>query len=91
MTMYSAENQGSGQLPYEAEPDWLTILRKRGLDAAGNLQLPKLEKTNLQRWPLQQQGICRMPELAMSLDELPKSIKNGCIRTICWYSGIQAH
>ncbi|RAR38522.1 Fe-S cluster assembly protein SufD [Paenibacillus sp. MDMC362] len=75
MTMYSAENQGSGQLPYEAEPDWLTILRKRGLDAAGNLQLPKLEKTNLQRWPLQQQGICRMPELAMSLDELPKSIK----------------
>ncbi|GIO99800.1 Fe-S cluster assembly protein SufD [Paenibacillus lautus] len=75
MTMNSAENQLSGQLQYEAEPDWLTMLRKRGLDAVSTLQLPKLEKTNLQRWPLQQQGIYRKPEPVMSLDELPESIR----------------
>lgn len=75
MTMNNAENRVSGQLQYEAEPDWLTMLRKRGLNAVSTLQLPKLEKTNLQRWPLRQQGICRKPELVMSLDELPESIR----------------
>ncbi|MFB5673402.1 Fe-S cluster assembly protein SufD [Paenibacillus terreus] len=75
MTMNSAENRGLGQLQYEAEPAWLTVLRKRGLDAADTLQLPKLEKTNLQRWPLQQQGVHRKPELVSSLDELPDSIR----------------
>lgn len=75
MTMNSAENQVSGQLQYEAEPDWLDKLRKRGLDAVSTLQLPKLEKTNLQRWPLQQLGICRKPEQVRSFDELPESIR----------------
>ncbi|MBU5445019.1 Fe-S cluster assembly protein SufD [Paenibacillus sp. MSJ-34] len=75
MTMNSAENRGPEQLRYEAEPDWLTELRKRGLDAARTLQLPKLDKTKLQRWPLGQQGVCRKPEPASSLDELPDSIR----------------
>ncbi|MFC9774182.1 Fe-S cluster assembly protein SufD [Paenibacillus chitinolyticus] len=75
MTMNRAENRISGQLQYKAEPDWLTGLRKNGLNAVSSLQLPKLEKTNLQRWPLRQQGICRKPELMMSLDELPQSLR----------------
>ncbi|WP_372007109.1 Fe-S cluster assembly protein SufD [Paenibacillus chitinolyticus] len=75
MTMNRAENRVSGQLHYEAEPDWLTRLRKKGLNALSSLQLPKLEKTNLRRWPLRQQGICRKPELMMSLDELPQSLR----------------
>lgn len=75
MTMNSAENRASGQFHYEADPDWLTMLRKRGLDAISTLQLPRLEKTNLQRWPLPQQGIYRKPELLISLEELPESIR----------------
>jgi Fe-S cluster assembly protein SufD len=75
MTINNAENRGPEQLQHEAEPDWLTVLRKRGLDAAGTLQLPKLEKTNLQRWPLRQQGVYHKPELVSSLDKLPASIR----------------
>lgn len=75
MTTNRAEDRTWEQGHYEAEPNWLTLQRERGLQAAATLQLPKLEKTNLARWPLRQPGVCRHPVPVSSIDELPDSVR----------------
>ena len=38
------------------EPAWLTELRLEALDLAGTLDLPKLEKTRIDRWNIDSYG-----------------------------------
>ncbi len=57
------------------EPQWLTDLRLEALDQAGELEWPKLEKTNLSRWELQAYGDYKAEVKAVSIDALPESVK----------------
>lgn len=52
------------------EPAWLTESRIKGITLAGELQLPKLEKTKLERWDLQNYGNLHQTALTQ-LTEIP--------------------
>ncbi|MFE4570017.1 Fe-S cluster assembly protein SufD [Paenibacillus chitinolyticus] len=57
------------------EPEWLTDLRVQAANLAGSLELPKLEKTRLDRWDLSSFGTYREPQALASVNELPEQVK----------------
>ncbi|MDO7908486.1 Fe-S cluster assembly protein SufD [Paenibacillus sp. JX-17] len=56
------------------EPAWLTELRLKALELAGQLELPQFEKTKIDRWDLSQYGAYQAEEALASLDEAPAAI-----------------
>jgi Fe-S cluster assembly protein SufD len=54
------------------EPAWLVELRLKALELAGLLDLPKLEKMNIERWNIDAYGEYIASERVSSLDELPQ-------------------
>jgi Fe-S cluster assembly protein SufD len=57
------------------EPEWMTNLRVGALDLAGSLELPKLEKTRIDRWNLRSYGSYKAEAALASLEELPEAAK----------------
>ncbi|PZE21437.1 Fe-S cluster assembly protein SufD [Paenibacillus xerothermodurans] len=57
------------------EPEWMTNLRVEALELAGSLELPKLEKTRIDRWNLSSYGQHKVEAALSSLEELPESAK----------------
>lgn len=57
------------------EPLWLTELRLQALELAGSLELPKLEKTRIDRWQLDSYGTYKSPVPLHKLEQLPESVK----------------
>lgn len=57
------------------EPAWLAELRSQALDMAGTLELPKFEKTRIDRWNIDQYGEYKQVDAVHSLDHLPKEIQ----------------
>lgn len=53
----------------DQEPEWVTVLREQGFRLAEELPLPKLEKTNIERWNLGTFGEIRRPEQRDSLKD----------------------
>lgn len=58
------------------EPEWMTRLREQALELAGSLELPKLEKTRIDRWNLQSYGTYKPAAALQSLDQLPEAAKS---------------
>ncbi|CAM3446399.1 Fe-S cluster assembly protein SufD [Marinicrinis lubricantis] len=54
------------------EPQWLTELRLSALDKAGQLELPKLEKTRLDRWKMDGYGEYKPAAAISQVNELPE-------------------
>jgi len=54
------------------EPEWMTSLRTEGLKLAESLELPKLEKTRIDRWSVSSYGTYKAQAPLASLDELPE-------------------
>lgn len=57
------------------EPEWMTGLRAEALELAGSLELPKLEKTRIDRWRLDAYGQYKAAVPLASLEELPEAAK----------------
>lgn len=58
------------------EPEWMTSLRLKGLELAETLELPKLEKTRIDRWDLSAHGSYVKPEPIASIGDLPETAKS---------------
>ncbi|MFD0692522.1 Fe-S cluster assembly protein SufD [Paenibacillus sp. GCM10027628] len=57
------------------EPEWMTSLRTEGLKLAESLELPKLEKTRIDRWSISSYGSYKAQAPLASLDELPEAAR----------------
>ena len=57
------------------EPAWLTELRLEALELAGQLELPRLEKTRIDRWNTQTYGAYQATTVIDSLENLPASVQ----------------
>ncbi|OAB34356.1 Fe-S cluster assembly protein SufD [Paenibacillus macquariensis subsp. defensor] len=57
------------------EPAWLTELRLESLELAGQLELPRLEKTRIDRWNTQTYGAYQATTVIDSLENLPASVQ----------------
>ncbi|PYI57180.1 Fe-S cluster assembly protein SufD [Paenibacillus flagellatus] len=57
------------------EPSWMTELRLNALELAGSLELPKLEKTRIDRWNLDSYGTYKTPAPLQKLEQLPEAAK----------------
>jgi Fe-S cluster assembly protein SufD len=57
------------------EPEWMTALRTEALALAGQLELPKLEKTRIDRWDVNSYGSYKKQAELSSIDELPETAK----------------
>lgn len=57
------------------EPEWMTNLRAEALELAGSLELPKLEKTRIDRWNLRSYGSYKAEAAWTNLEQLPESAK----------------
>jgi len=55
------------------EPEWMTSLRAEALELAGSLELPKLEKTRIDRWNLRSYGSYKKEAELTGLEQLPAS------------------
>jgi len=58
------------------EPAWLAELRLQALELAGTLELPKLEKTRIDRWNIDRYGEYKQVTAVDSLDNLPEEISS---------------
>ncbi|WJH34781.1 Fe-S cluster assembly protein SufD [Paenibacillus sp. CC-CFT747] len=58
------------------EPEWMTAVRLKGLELAGTLELPKLEKTRIDRWNLEAYGTYRAPGRLNGTEELPEAVRS---------------
>jgi Fe-S cluster assembly protein SufD len=58
------------------EPEWMAELRAEALELAGQLELPKLEKTRIDRWGLQSFGAYKSSGTIANLNELPESVRS---------------
>ncbi len=56
------------------EPAWLTENRLKALELASKLELPKPEKTKIDKWDLSDYGTYQTPVKVATLDELPPLI-----------------
>ena len=56
------------------EPDWMTELRLGGLELAGKLGLPKLEKTKTDHWNLESYGDLRQSQATVDPKALPEAV-----------------
>jgi Fe-S cluster assembly protein SufD len=57
------------------EPEWLSNLRIEAMELAGLLELPKLEKTRIDRWNLDSYGEYKEAAAIQSVTELPEHIQ----------------
>jgi Fe-S cluster assembly protein SufD len=57
------------------EPSWLTELRLKGLELTGQLELPRLEKTRIDRWNTQSYGTHQDYTVIDSIEKLPTSVQ----------------
>lgn len=57
------------------EPAWVTALRLEALELAGQLELPLLEKTRINRWKLDDYGVNQSETVLNSTETLPAEIK----------------
>ncbi|OAB43834.1 Fe-S cluster assembly protein SufD [Paenibacillus antarcticus] len=57
------------------EPNWLTELRLEALELASQLELPRLEKTRIDRWNTQSYGAYQESTVIDSLENLPVSVQ----------------
>lgn len=57
------------------EPNWLTELRLEALELASQLELPRLEKTRVDRWNTQSYGAYQETVMIDSLKNLPSSVQ----------------
>ncbi|MDB5055946.1 MAG: Fe-S cluster assembly protein SufD [Bacilli bacterium] len=57
------------------EPQWMSDLRLKGLELASTLELPRLEKTRIDRWNLDSYGTYITTEVIGSISELPEKTK----------------
>ncbi|MDP5275109.1 Fe-S cluster assembly protein SufD [Chengkuizengella axinellae] len=55
------------------EPEWLSNLRLEALTLAGQLEYPKLEKTNLNRWSIESYGKYKSTAPITSIADLPEA------------------
>jgi Fe-S cluster assembly protein SufD len=53
------------------EPEWMAQLRLEALELAGQLEWPKLEKTRIDRWSLDQYGAYKEVQTVDALEKLP--------------------
>lgn len=67
ITQYSKERQ---------EPAWLLELRIRGLENSELLDLPKLEKTKIDKWNLTQFSQTTEHEVVSSIEKLPENVRS---------------
>ncbi|AOZ93837.1 Fe-S cluster assembly protein SufD [Paenibacillus crassostreae] len=58
------------------EPSWLTELRINALKLASQLELPRLEKTRIDRWNTQAYGTYQDYDVIESLEKLPASVQD---------------
>lgn len=58
------------------EPAWLTDTRLEALELAKQLDLPKVEKTKINRWKLESFGQYAQDQALQSLEDLPGEIKD---------------
>ncbi|MDF2815035.1 MAG: Fe-S cluster assembly protein SufD, partial [Paenibacillus sp.] len=58
------------------EPQWMLDLRVKALESAASLELPKLEKTRIDRWNLSSFGTYKETELASSPDQLEQQVQD---------------
>jgi Fe-S cluster assembly protein SufD len=65
----------SAQSESKQEPQWMFELRLKGLELAGALELPRLEKTRLDRWNLDGYGGYKHTDLIKTFNELPEAAK----------------
>ncbi|AIQ12145.1 Fe-S cluster assembly protein SufD [Paenibacillus durus] len=56
------------------EPEWLKESRLKALELAAELELPKLEKTRIDRWNINQYGSYKESAAITALNEAPSSI-----------------
>lgn len=56
------------------EPQWLTQLRLEALEKAGQLELPELEKTKIDRWNIYNYGQYKLEQQVQKISELPSFI-----------------
>ncbi|MFD2613578.1 Fe-S cluster assembly protein SufD [Paenibacillus gansuensis] len=59
----------------KSEPAWLADLRLKALELAGQLELPKPEKTNITRWSLNEYGVAKEAAALNSLSQLPGNVQ----------------
>ena len=57
------------------EPEWMTELRREALDLATALELPALEKMNIDRWTLNFGGLYKSSQRVRKPDELPENVR----------------
>lgn len=57
------------------EPEWVTESRLQGLKLAGELELPRLEKTRIDRWNISNYGSYKESTVLDSLDAVPAAIE----------------
>src|SRR5690625_1785155 len=58
------------------EPNWMTALRLEGLDLANSLELPKPDKTNINRWNFMKFKHRAKGETIASLKDVPAELKD---------------
>jgi Fe-S cluster assembly protein SufD len=61
----------------QGEPEWLTQLRQEGFTGYQQLPLPKLEKTKIDKWNIDQFIPYKEEAVLSSLEELPQEVKEG--------------
>ncbi|MBJ8193821.1 Fe-S cluster assembly protein SufD, partial [Bacillus cereus] len=54
------------------EPRWLIERRVHALELAGTLELPKVEKINLEKWDIYESGDYKAENAWSSLEEAPE-------------------
>jgi len=60
----------------KGEPEWMTALRAEALELAEKLELPKLEKTRIDRWDVHAYGSYKSAQPLSSFDHLPEAAKS---------------
>ncbi len=58
------------------EPDWMISLRQQALEAAQQLELPKLEKTRIERWATEDYGTYSTDARVSEISELPDQLRS---------------
>jgi Fe-S cluster assembly protein SufD len=75
-TIHPIDRQSvSAQSQSKQEPQWMSELRLKGLELAGTLELPRLEKTRLDRWNLEAYGAYKTPARIETFNGLPEAAK----------------
>ena len=57
------------------EPEWMLQLRLKGLDSYKELPLPKVEKTNIEKWNVDGCTPFKQHDKVESIDALPDEVK----------------